>query len=110
MSLYVSWSDESSAGNGKGEFIIAGVVADNDYWPEFSKKWVEEVLDPPPAIPYLHVVEIKSREFRDKYGLTWDDATEKVRLAIRVICAESPLRIYMASLPEAEYSASKERR
>jgi uncharacterized protein DUF3800 len=109
VSLYVSWSDESSVDNGKGPFVIAGVVGDNDCWPQFSKQWVEEVLEPAPTIPYLHVVEIRSKAFREKYGLTWDDATEKVRQAVRVICAASPLQIYMGSLPEAAYTALKEK-
>jgi hypothetical protein len=50
--LYVSWSDETSVDSGKGPFVIAGIVADNDCWPGFSKRWVEEVLEPSPAIPY----------------------------------------------------------
>lgn len=108
VSVYVSWSDESSSNSGSGQFLVSGLVADEKCWPNFSRRWVEEVLQNPP-IEYLHMVEIRSKAWRAERNVTQEQAKEKVRTAIRIICEEAPVKIYMGSLPEGVFAASTKR-
>jgi hypothetical protein len=110
VSVYVSFSDESSVANGAGQFIISGLVANELYWPTFSGRWADEVLQPPPTIEYLHMADIRSRKWREERGITDKNcASEKVQKAIQVITEEAPTKTFMGSLPEARFSELKKR-
>jgi hypothetical protein len=60
VSVRVSYTDETEVKNGR--FIIAGYVADELEWPKFSEQWERDIIKSDPPIPYLHMVEIRSRE------------------------------------------------
>jgi len=104
VSVYLAYSDESGTPNTDGQFVVGGYVTPESEWPAFSAKWTENVLNARPAIPYLHMVEIRSKEFQAKHGLTWDDNVRKVRVACREILNHKNLSAYFGSIPRKKLS------
>jgi hypothetical protein len=109
VSLYISNSDESTTGDNKGVFVVGGYVAPADKWPEFSKRWVSEVLQPYPAIPYIHMVDLRSREWREKHCICREQASEKERSAIEVITTSKFLKPFLGRMPQSHYIEALER-
>jgi len=104
LSVYVSYTDESQSQDQKGgRFIIAGYVADELKWPDFSRRWSEEVVTSDPPIPYLHMVEIRSRDWRAKHGINREQAEVKVRKAIEIIAQADFITGYCAHVSEDAY-------
>jgi hypothetical protein len=92
MAVFISASDEHSGSDGQGLFLFAGYVGPEADWSHFlAPAWQERVLDGPPKIPYLHMTEIRSQQFRDKYGLSRWDADNIVEEAADVINAMGSL-------------------
>ena len=89
MCVYVSYTDETEVKNGR--FLIAGYVANETDWPKFSEQWDKEIIKSEPPIPYLHMVDIRSKEWRDKHGITREQAEEKVNRAVDLIYRSSGL-------------------
>ena len=86
MAVFVSASDEYSGSDGRGLFLWAGYVGpQEDWWRFFVPAWQQRVLDGPPKIPYLHMTEIRSKAFRDQWGLSRLAADERVDEAVAVI-------------------------
>jgi len=86
MAVFVSASDEHSGPDGRGLFVFAGYVGpEQDWWRFFLPAWQERVLDGPPTIPYLHMTEIRSRAFREKWGLSRSAADQRIDEAVAVI-------------------------
>src|SRR5215813_4014896 len=82
----ISASDEHSSSDGRGMFLFAGYVGPERDWSEFFvPAWQERVLDGPPKIPYLHMTEIRSNEFRNKFGIARPAADARVDEAVDVI-------------------------
>ncbi len=105
MSVYVSNTDESQSKDQKsGQFFIAGYVADEQKWPDFSKRWNEEVISSDPPIPYLHMVDIRSQTWRDKHELSRAEADEKVNKAVAVIAQTDFITAYCAHISECAYN------
>ena len=105
MPVYVSYTDESQSADQKsGKFLIAGYVANKDKWPEFSKRWHEEVISSKPSIPYLHMVDIRSESWRIRNGLTRAEADEKVRRAITIIAQSDYIDGYCTHVSEHAYN------
>lgn len=102
MSVYVAYSDESGTPNKEGAFLVGGYIGDEKDWPRFSKFWDEEILQSPPAIPYLHMVELRGKKFQKKYGLSEDDVRDKVRNAIEAIRAAGFISGYIGALTRAD--------
>jgi hypothetical protein len=109
VSVYVAWSDESGAGDQKGQFLVAGYVGKEVDWPKFSNTWVEQILNSSPKIPYVHMVDIRSREWREKNGLSRDDANEKIRKAVKLIVGTDFISPYIGSMSELGWTGVKER-
>jgi hypothetical protein len=104
VSIYVSYTDESESRDQKtGKFLIAGYVADELRWPEFSKRWHEEILSPLPAIPYLHVVDMRSESWRKEHGITRAQAGEKINKAAQIIAETDFITGYYAPISEHAY-------
>ena len=83
MAVFVSASDEHSGSNGRGPFLFAGYVGPERDWSKFLvPAWQERVLDGPPRIPYLHMTEIRSNEFRNTVGITRPAANARVDEAL----------------------------
>jgi hypothetical protein len=88
MAVFISASDEHSGSDGRGRFLFGGYIGPELDWLQFFvPAWQGRVLDGPPKIPYLHMTEIRGKEFRDKYGLSRWDADKRVDEAARVINA-----------------------
>jgi hypothetical protein len=86
MAVFVSASDESSGKNQRDNFLLAGWVAPEQDWSQFfAPAWQERVLDGPPAIPYLHMTEIRSPAWRAKYGLSDLQASDRIDEAFKLI-------------------------
>lgn len=83
MAIFVSGSDETQGGE---FFHHAGLIASENDWSNiFVPAWQTFVLDREPKIPYLHMTDIRSREWREKYGLSPDEAELRVNAAINII-------------------------
>jgi hypothetical protein len=86
MTIFISASDEHSGSDGKGLFLFAGYVGPEPDWSRFFvPAWQARVLDGSPKIPFLHMTEIRSQEFRDKWGLSRLAADDRVDEAVSVI-------------------------
>jgi hypothetical protein len=86
MAVFVAASDETTGGTALSPYHYAGWIAPEPDWSNFfAPAWQERVLDGPPKIPYLHMTEIRSRAWRNEYGITEADADERLDEAARVI-------------------------
>jgi hypothetical protein len=87
MAVFISASDEHSGSDGLGLFLFAGYVGPEADWSDFFvPAWQERVLNGPPKIPYLHMTEIRSQEFRNRWGLSSQlAADDRVDEAVSVI-------------------------
>ena len=86
MAVFISASDEHSGREGRGLFLFVGYIGAEPDWSQFFvPAWQERVLDGPPKIPYLHMTEIRSDEFRGKHGISRLAADDRVDEAVSVI-------------------------
>ncbi|HEY6348970.1 MAG TPA: hypothetical protein VI636_06130 [Candidatus Angelobacter sp.] len=86
MAVFVSASDESAGKTDRDHFFFCGWIAPEEDWSQFfTPAWQERVLDPPPAIPFLHMTEIRSPKWRSQYGLSREQAEARVDKAFDVI-------------------------
>jgi hypothetical protein len=86
MAVFVSHSDETDEGHHRSMFWHCGLIAPEQDWSAyFNPAWQEDVLDSPPAIPYLHVSEIRDSEWRAQHGLSYSQMHEKLDAAAHVI-------------------------
>lgn len=91
MSVFVAYSDEAGVGDAHGEFLVSGYVAEESEWQYVAKAWQERVLDGPPKLPQLHMTEIRSRAWREKYGLTEYSSERRVDEAVNTIHSSGSL-------------------
>jgi hypothetical protein len=83
VAVVLSASDETY----RGSFCYCGLVAPVSYWEGiFAKRWNKRVLSGPPTIPYLHMTEIRSPEWRKENNISAVEAERRVDCAIDVIC------------------------
>jgi hypothetical protein len=86
MAVFLAASDETSGGNVLSMYHYAGWIAPEPDWSfYFTPAWQERVLEGPPKIPYLHMTNIRSRAWREKYGINEWEADERLDEAARVI-------------------------
>lgn len=84
MAVFVAASDETNSTNGL--YHYAGwLMPEPDWSLYFTPAWQERVLDGPPTIPYVHMTEMRSRAWREKWHITPADADERLDEAARVI-------------------------
>jgi hypothetical protein len=96
VSVHVSYTDETEVKNGR--FMIAGYVADELEWPKFSEQWERDIIKSDPPSPYLHMVESRSREWREKYGITKEQGEEKVRRAVNLISGTDAMTGFISQI------------
>jgi hypothetical protein len=85
--VFVAASDETAGKDHRSTFSRAGFVAPENDWSQcFAPAWDERVLNGPPAIPYLHMTDIRSPQWRSEHGLS-GVAAEQRDEAIRVIAS-----------------------
>jgi hypothetical protein len=88
MAVFVSGSDESSGTTQRDNFLFSGFVGpENDWSSFFVPAWQERVLDGPPAIPYLHMTDMRSKKWRARYGISRLDVEDRIDEAISLIGA-----------------------
>ena len=104
VSVYVAYSDESGTPDKDGIFLVGGYVADQQDWPAFAEAWQKKVLQSPPIIPYLHIAELRGKEFQQKHGLTEADALHKVRRAVNVIRESNFITGYFGEIERKDFS------
>lgn len=93
MAVILSASDENSGKDHRSMFFYGGLLAPvKDWWEVFTPRWEEGVLNGPPKIPYLHMTEIRSKAFRDEWGLSEEEAEKRIDKAFLVIDSISSLR------------------
>lgn len=86
MAVFVAASDESAGKDRRDQFTFAGWIANERDWSEiFSPAWQGLVLDGPPKIPYLHMTDLRSRQWRENQGLSVEDADRRIDEAVAVI-------------------------
>lgn len=86
MAVFLAASDETSGGNAFSMYHYAGWIAPEPDWSfYFRPAWQERVLDGPPNIPYLHMTEMRSQLWREKWRITETEVDERLDEAARVI-------------------------
>lgn len=85
MAVFTAFSDESGAQDPGGSFLVGGCIADPDTWTYFVRAWQERVLNSPPPIPYLHMIEVRRPRWQQQRGLSHLQATDKVCTAVNII-------------------------
>jgi hypothetical protein len=86
MAVFVAASDEATDGTDTGPFLLGGWVARELLWSRsFAPRWQRHVLNGPPKIDYLHMVDIKSPKWRAEHGITVDDAERRLDAAFDII-------------------------
>ena len=93
MAVFIAASDESYLhGNHRNPFFYGGFLAPLSDWSGlFAERWKKEVLDGPPGIPWLHMVDIRSKRWREENGITRYQAEERVKIAFEIISDISSL-------------------
>jgi hypothetical protein len=87
MSLFIIASDESPGKDMNSRLFYGGYMAPASVWRnEFAAAWQSRVLSGPPEIPFLHMVDIRSEKFRQRFGLSREDADRRIDAAIDIIC------------------------
>jgi hypothetical protein len=83
MAVFLAASDESE----RGVFLYGGFVAPEPVWSSaFSLAWYERVLHPrDPRLEWLHMVDIRSDEWRNRRGLSHIEGERRVDEALRII-------------------------
>lgn len=86
MAVFLAVSDETYGGDVFSFYHFAGWIAPEPDWSQFFvPAWQERVLDGPPRIEYLHMTEMRSRAWREKWKITEIDMDERLDEAARVI-------------------------
>jgi hypothetical protein len=86
MAVFVSASDESSGKNQRDTFLFAGWVGPEEDWSRFFvPAWQERVLDGPPPIPYLHMTDMRRRQWLEDHGLTKLVASDRIDEAVLLL-------------------------
>jgi len=88
VALFIAASDEASDGTATGPFFYGGWVARERLWTKtFTPDWQRLVLDGPPKIDHLHMVDIKSPKWRAAHGITADDHERRLDAAFDLLVA-----------------------
>lgn len=86
MAVFISASDENAGKTHRDRFLFAGWIGPEEDWSRFfAPAWQEPVLDGLPAIPYLHMTELRSPQWRARYGLSRLQADDRVDEAFVLI-------------------------
>lgn len=105
MAVFIAAGDESADQNPKGAFFYGGFAAPLDIWEGvFSEAWNERVLNGPPRIPYLHMTDILSPQWREDHGLR--DFEARLDEASRVIRSTGSLIPVLVSVDENDFNAT----
>lgn len=83
MTVFLSASDETC---GEEIFHHGGYVAPLECWTDvFVPSWEKLVLAGPPRLEEFHITELRSRMWREKNGITKEDAEARIDSAVNLI-------------------------
>jgi hypothetical protein len=102
LAVYKAYSDEAAIAGSDGEFLVAGYVAAEDEWPWLERAWQDRVLDGPPSIPYLHMIEVRDRPWRDRHGLSYYESEQRVDEVVRVLYSTGSLFAYASVIKRCD--------
>lgn len=96
MAVFVAASDEALGG---GVFHHAGYLAPLACWTDvIVPAWEREVLAGLPPIDEFHVVDLRSRSWRDSHGITKDDAEARIDAAVEILAKARGLYAVRSSI------------
>ncbi len=83
MAVVLSASDETY----RDRFMCAGFLAPVKYWYGiFARDWGKKVLGGKPKLDFLHMTDIKSPAWREKVGLSEEEAERRIDRAVDMLC------------------------
>ena len=85
MAVFVAASDETTGATHRDRFMRCGFLAPVNDWTALTEQWEMKVLAGPPRICYLHMTDIRSRQWRDEHHLSETEAEHRVDEAFAVI-------------------------
>lgn len=91
MAVFVAASDESAGADHRSPFMRCGFLAPEDDWRLLAEQWDKRVLAGPPRIPYLHMTDIRSKDWRNERKLAEFDADRRVDEAFAIIATTPSL-------------------
>jgi hypothetical protein len=109
MSAFVAYSDEAGVGDAKGEFLVGGYASSEAEWTWINRAWQERVLDGPPKLPYLHMIELLDRDWRANVGISFNDSEERVAEAIKVMYSSGYTSAIAAVIKVADFKQAFQR-
>jgi hypothetical protein len=84
--VFQAVSDETTTTDGLGAFFTGGFIAPVDDWVNFfTPAWDEYVLAGPPRINHFHMVDLRSKKWRERNGIDRIDAERRISEAARII-------------------------
>jgi hypothetical protein len=102
MAVFLAASDETS---GEGIFHHAGYVAPVKAWTDgLVPAWKVKVLDGPPRLDEFHMTELRSRSWREKHGITEEDAENRIDAAVDVISRTRGMFAVRSSRDDTHFS------
>jgi len=83
MAVFLAASDEAL---GEGVFHHAGYLAPVACWTDFIiPAWEKEVLAGPPLLDEFHMVDLRSRSWREAHGITREDVETRIDAAVEIL-------------------------
>jgi len=102
VSIFIAAFDETESS--AGQFTLGGFIGPRADWRDhFSPAWCERVLAGPPAIPYLHMTDIRNDDWCRKHRITQTEAARRLDEAVRVIASTRSLCPIRASIDVAGF-------
>jgi hypothetical protein len=102
MAVFQAYSDEGGGPGPRDVFLYSGYAASIDTWMDFTKAWVERVLESP-TIPYLHMTEIRREVFQKEHNLSLRQVERKVSEACRVTSSTGGLSVVIGRMSRADF-------
>ncbi len=108
MAVFTSFSDEAETGS-LSHFLVSGYIAEEkNTWSLLAGAWQERVLDGPPKIPYLHMTQIRNKEWRAKQGnlISIPDAESRIEAAVDLLSKCGGLLVATSEIKRADLKAA----
>lgn len=102
VAVFLSFSDEAGTGDPQGDFLVEGYLAPELDWPFVARAWQQYVLDGPPKLPYLHMIEVRNEDWLKRFGIGYLEAQDRIDEAARIISHAGSLRIVQSIINRGE--------
>src|SRR5271154_263133 len=94
--------DGSGPGHHNGRYVLAGFVAFCPTWADISERWAT-VLEETPSIPKFKLSLSRSKEWRDKVGITEDQMQVKIAHLSELVAPPKTLFSVLTSISESDF-------